>query len=731
MSLRLPSQNKFKPVARPGVRKSVSLPKSSATTAPIPLKSFQPSATNYASTPLQVPVFETESPRNVPAAPPPPSPSPNVQLQTGDIPLPVLPSVPAPSSRPTPPALSLIEAATRSSNNLRPSPSSATRRASSISYSMQLPSVTPHPRGPSVARSRASSRAPSESTMPPTPRTAGFPPTLAAAAGPSPVAGFPPTLASAENDTSSPVDATSRLMQFDPSTQNSMLPPQDIVRRKAPRRRKAIEQKKTQEEESDTETISQVGSKRNASFLEDDDSISVASSRAGSTVRVQRQKKSKGPRLSSVSLNDVRADEMIGSPVAENTTMGDLATILLSEGRVSQRGILIDEFRRAEDARRKEAFASRLEERAKRDQIKRRKLRLVRNQERARRRIELKRDGGNEMDISPDEQDTDHEFEFEPDRLTPPPEDRTGTLVGNLIVSTEGTDKEEKKDESDVEEVPANNDFIGETDSAYHDGLIGHGMADLPPQPKELPEGEDDATAALRAAGFVVTDDPSSSRLDADGWDSDNVEEPDIEAYRQQREERFRRELARRENDDSEVFEVDDETRFVNSATHLKKKRRAQRWTKLDTELFYEVLGETGENYTLMKAYFPGRDIRSLRLKGLRENKMNPRRVTAAIMARKPIDKAYLTKAAGFNADRSWDQEEALFEKAKADVERLRKLNSEQPVKHDVGDLVEDNELGIESLQEGKEEEGRDNKNEREDDAVEDEEQYQEYDFGD
>lgn len=38
-----------------------------------------------------------------------------------------------------------------------------------------------------------------------------------------------------------------------------------------------------------------------------------------------------------------------------------------------------------------------------------------------------------------------------------------------------------------------------------------------------------------------------------------------------------------------------------------------------------------------MKAYFPGRDIRSLRLKGARENKVNPEKMTAAIMARKPL----------------------------------------------------------------------------------------------
>lgn len=120
-----------------------------------------------------------------------------------------------------------------------------------------------------------------------------------------------------------------------------------------------------------------------------------------------------------------------------------------------------------------------------------------------------------------------------------------------------------------------------------------------------------------------------------------------------------------------------------------------------------------------MKAYFPGRDIRSLRLKGARENKVNPEKMTAAIMARKPLgecffslffltarlrfadlpppfpmtDKDYLAKSAGYDASRSWDKEEALFEEAKANVERLRKLDSEQPLGKDVSHQDQDQDV--------------------------------------
>ena len=49
------------------------------------------------------------------------------------------------------------------------------------------------------------------------------------------------------------------------------------------------------------------------------------------------------------------------------------------------------------------------------------------------------------------------------------------------------------------------------------------------------------------------------------------------------------------------------------------------------------MLGETGENYTLMKAYFPGRTVKQLKRKGLRENRENFTRMTAAILNRRPL----------------------------------------------------------------------------------------------
>jgi hypothetical protein len=55
------------------------------------------------------------------------------------------------------------------------------------------------------------------------------------------------------------------------------------------------------------------------------------------------------------------------------------------------------------------------------------------------------------------------------------------------------------------------------------------------------------------------------------------------------------------------------------------------------------VLGETGENYTLMSFYFPSRNQRQLKNKGKKENMTNPARVNEAIRARRPIGKYTIT----------------------------------------------------------------------------------------
>ncbi|KIR40562.1 transcription factor TFIIIB component b'' [Cryptococcus deuterogattii 99/473] len=461
--------------------------------------------------------------------------------------------------------------------------------------------------------------------------------------------------------------------------------------------------------DDDDDAGTQAGSKRGVAVVLDlDDKVSapprsVPSSRAGSLApagggRIKRAKKSNGPRVATIALADVEPEEMVGSPVTEQTTMGDLATVLVSEGRVSSRAIKIDEFRRAEMLQKKQDAQKRAEEMWRRNQIKRRKVRAAQNKERARRREQLRKQGagGTELDdVSPDEMDSEEEFQVAPDRLTPPRSSSEEAHHHPVAADFLHQDDEEQVDQADemFENMFDNN---ARPDSPGPQDVNAAAL-------QEDDEQDDEAMAALRAAGFIITDDPTSHRPDDDDdnnnpWDDLNGggggmgEAFDVADYRLALQERRLREFREREQDDGDVVEVDDETRFVNSATYGKN-RKSQRWSKMETELFYEILGETGENYTLMKAYFPGRDIRSLRLKGARENKVNPEKMTAAIMARKPLDKDYLAKSAGYDASRSWDKEEALFEEAKANVERLRKLDSEQPLGKDVSHQDQDQDV--------------------------------------
>lgn len=381
------------------------------------------------------------------------------------------------------------------------------------------------------------------------------------------------------------------------------------------------------------------GPKRGVAVLDLDDEASAPgsvapSSRAGSLApargRIKRAKKSHGPRVATIALVDVEPEEMVGSPVTEQTTMGDLATVLVSEGRVSSRAIKIDEFRRAEMLQKKQDAQKRAEDMWRRNQIKRRKVRAAQNKERARRREQIRVSGGGEMDdVSPDEMDSEEEFHVAPDRLTPP---RSSSEESHHPVAAPDfhQDDEEQVDQAD-EEFENMFDNNARPDDQDVNAL------------QEEDEQDDEAMAALRAAGFTITDDPASRSDDDDDddnpWDDPNGgmgETFDVADYRLALQERRLEEFRQREQDDGDVVEVDEETRFVNSATYGKN-RKSQRWSKMETELFYEILGETGENYTLMKAYFPGRDIRSLRLKGARENKVNPEKMTAAIMARKPL----------------------------------------------------------------------------------------------
>lgn len=75
---------------------------------------------------------------------------------------------------------------------------------------------------------------------------------------------------------------------------------------------------------------------------------------------------------------------------------------------------------------------------------------------------------------------------------------------------------------------------------------------------------------------------------------------------------------------------------FFNSATYSKHKR-AENWSRADTNLFYEGLSTFGTDFSILAGMFPGRTRRNIRNKFKHEEKHNPTMVELALMRRLPI----------------------------------------------------------------------------------------------
>ncbi|EEQ81479.1 hypothetical protein NCER_102073 [Vairimorpha ceranae BRL01] len=78
-------------------------------------------------------------------------------------------------------------------------------------------------------------------------------------------------------------------------------------------------------------------------------------------------------------------------------------------------------------------------------------------------------------------------------------------------------------------------------------------------------------------------------------------------------------------------MEVLEETGIVTSATYLTKKRRNNRWTKQETEYFYEALSLCGLEFTLISDLFLNKDRKACRMKYHAECKNNKNRINVAL----------------------------------------------------------------------------------------------------
>ncbi|TIC06819.1 hypothetical protein E3Q10_04384 [Wallemia mellicola] len=93
---------------------------------------------------------------------------------------------------------------------------------------------------------------------------------------------------------------------------------------------------------------------------------------------------------------------------------------------------------------------------------------------------------------------------------------------------------------------------------------------------------------------------------------------------------------------DTSGYEVTDELdsdRFVNTNTWRGRGRGSHdRWTRLETEMFYDALSRFGTDFEMIATLFKGRTRRVIKAKFTREEKYNSDLITYALKNRKPFD---------------------------------------------------------------------------------------------
>ncbi|KWU47432.1 hypothetical protein RHOSPDRAFT_30857 [Rhodotorula sp. JG-1b] len=95
-----------------------------------------------------------------------------------------------------------------------------------------------------------------------------------------------------------------------------------------------------------------------------------------------------------------------------------------------------------------------------------------------------------------------------------------------------------------------------------------------------------------------------------------------------------------------EVVEESAQDRFVNSSTYSKRKGGA-RWSKEETEMFYDAISQFYTNFEMIALLFPHRTRHEIRRKFNREDKLNPKLITAALARRKRVDIEAIAKITG------------------------------------------------------------------------------------
>ncbi len=84
-----------------------------------------------------------------------------------------------------------------------------------------------------------------------------------------------------------------------------------------------------------------------------------------------------------------------------------------------------------------------------------------------------------------------------------------------------------------------------------------------------------------------------------------------------------------------EVVEENEFTRRITSSTYLRRKRRPQQWTDEETAEFYRLLRMFGTDFETISRMMPGKDRSNVIGKFRREDKVNPKLITEALIGPK------------------------------------------------------------------------------------------------
>ncbi|AEO57996.1 hypothetical protein MYCTH_2315281 [Thermothelomyces thermophilus ATCC 42464] len=127
---------------------------------------------------------------------------------------------------------------------------------------------------------------------------------------------------------------------------------------------------------------------------------------------------------------------------------------------------------------------------------------------------------------------------------------------------------------------------------------------------------------------------------------------------------------ARAREEAGELVEVEenDFTHHTTSATYLRRNLKPQQWTDEETDLFYQALQAFGTDFDTICRMFKGKTRKHIKLKFNREERVNPQRITAALVGQKTvsIDMEQYQRATGLE----YETAEAIYaEQRKAEEE--------------------------------------------------------------